>query len=33
LAALSRDFEGLSQRIDKVQERLDEILAGMSRSK
>ena len=33
LAALSRDFEGLSQRIDKVQERLDEILAGMGRSK
>jgi len=32
LAALSRDFEGLSQRIDKVQERLDEILAGMGRS-
>jgi signal transduction histidine kinase len=43
LAALSREFkglaastgsrfEGLSQRIDKVQERLDEILAGMSRS-
>ena len=33
LAALSREFEGLSQRIDKVQERLDEILAGMGRSK
>ena len=32
LAALSREFEGLSQRIDKVQERLDEILAGMGRS-
>ena len=44
LAALSRDvkglaastgsrFEGLSQRIEKVQERLDEIVAGMGRSK
>lgn len=43
LAALSREvkglaastgsrFEGLSQRIEKVQERLDELLAGMSRS-
>jgi signal transduction histidine kinase len=44
LAALSREmkglaastgsrFEGLSQRIEKVQERLEEILTGMSRSK
>jgi hypothetical protein len=32
LAALSREFEGLSQRIEKVQERVDQILAGMSRS-
>jgi signal transduction histidine kinase len=33
LAALSREFEGLSQRIDKFQERLDQILAGMGGSK
>ena len=33
LAALSREFEGLSQRIDKFQERLDQIVAGMGGSK
>ena len=33
LATLSREFEGLSQRIDKFQERLDQIVAGMGGSK